>query len=328
MRVLTRSNLEILLPFELCIELMREAMISTSERNCVLPLRQSMTIPERAGKLVLMPGYLGGEGKCFGVKIVSKFERASGDTHGSHVGAVLLFNAETGLPLALLEGGTLTAIRTASMTALATQTLASADARHLLIIGTGEEAWYHARAVLKVRPFQQLTIWGRERTHAEALALRVQAVTDVPVSVSSDLAATVPLADVICTVTSAKEPILKGNWLTAGTHINLVGSAIASTAEVDDIAVVRSRFFVDYREAALAQAGELITSLHNGVVTEAHILAEIGEILAHKKIGRQSPADITLYKSLGVTTQDLAAAHFAWRSAVEQGLGEDLDLNL
>ncbi|NDE01486.1 MAG: hypothetical protein EBZ91_06990, partial [Gammaproteobacteria bacterium] len=143
MRVLTRDDLEQVLGFEACIAEMRRAMIATSERRCSLPLRQFMPVPGRAGKLGLMPGYIGaaasGEGECFGVKIVSKFERPAGDPHGSHVGAVMLFDADSGLPLALLEGGTLTAIRTASMTALATDALARPNARRLLIVGTGEE---------------------------------------------------------------------------------------------------------------------------------------------------------------------------------------------
>lgn len=334
MRVLCRSDLERALPYDVCIDEMRRAMRATSRRECVLPLRQFMGIPGRAGKLGLMPGYLGADRECFGVKIVSKFERAPGDPHGSHVGAVMLFDADTGLPVALLEGGTLTAIRTASMTALATDVLARPDARRLLIVGTGEEAWHHARALVHVRPFEQITIWGRDPVRAQHLverllpllgrdaaggACRVQSHADLPRAIAD--------ADVVCTVTSAKMPFVRGEWLPAGVHLNLVGSAIPSTAEVDDTAVARSRFYVDYREAAMAAAGELLGAIERGVVTPEHVRGEIGEVLLGGIVGREHAEDITLYKSLGVTTQDLAAGLRALQEAQAQGLGGTLELS-
>ncbi len=306
---------------------MRRAMIATSQRDCVLPLRQFMAVPGRPGKLGLMPGYIGGEGECFGVKIVSKFERPPGDPHGSHVGAVLLFDADTGLPLALLDGATLTAIRTASMTALATDALARPDARRLLIVGAGEEAWFHARALQHARPFEQIDIWARQVERAEALAARLQPDGKVRFRAVTDLPGACASADVICTVTSAKEPVLHGDWLPEGVHLNLVGSAIATTAEVDGAAVARGRFFVDYRDAALAAAGELLGAIRAGLVTEAHIEAEIGQVLAGTHPGRRGAREITIYKSLGVTTQDLAAGWCAWREAEAAGIGGMLDLN-
>lgn len=333
MRLLTRSDIETLLSYQQCIEEMRAVMITTSQRDCALPLRQFMPVPRRNGKLGLMPGYLGGRDDCFGVKIVSKFERPADDPHGSHVGAVLLFAAETGLPLALLEGGTLTAIRTASMTAAATDALACPEARHLLIVGAGEEAWHHARSLLCVRPFETVTIWARNRDRAARLIDRL--VTASPPAgalnlprygVAQDLADSVAVADVICTVTSAKQPLIRGDWLRSGQHINLVGSAIPTTAEVDDLVVSRSRFFVDYREAALAAAGELLGAISRGAVTEAHIRGEIGEVFSGSIPGRCYADEITVYKSLGVTTQDLAAAMRVWREATRGAVGSEIDM--
>ena len=337
MRVLTSADLERVLGFPVCIEEMRRAMIATSARHCALPLRQFMPVPGHAGKLGLMPGYIGGDDECFGVKIVSKFERAAGDPHGSHVGAVLLFDAETGLLRAMLEGGTLTAIRTASMTALATATLARAHARRLLIVGAGEEAWYHGRALLHARPFESVDIWARDPARAAALATRLRdwraaagAESTLPTPAFfavQDLRAACLAADVIWTVTSAKTPIVHGDWLSAGVHLNLVGSAIPTTAEVDSTAVARARFFVDYREAALAAAGELLTAIREGIVGESHIQGEIGEVLAGTRPGRNGDADITIYKSLGVTTQDLAAGWRALRDAIAQDVGQTLALS-
>lgn len=336
MRVLTSQDLERVLTFPVCIEEMRRAMIATSARQCALPLRQFMPVPGHAGKLGLMPGYIGGDGECFGVKIVSKFERAPGDPHGSHVGAVLLFDAETGLLRAMLEGGTLTAIRTAAMTALATATLARANARRLLIVGAGEEAWYHGRALLHARPFDRVEIWARDPARADALAARLRdwrsgtrsgpALPEPTVTAVQNLQAACAQADVICTVTSAKTPIVHGDWLAAGVHVNLVGSAIPSTAEVDSTAVARARFFVDYREAALAAAGELLAAMRDGAVGDSHIAGEIGEVLAGTRPGRSGDAEITFYKSLGVTTQDLAAGWRALRDATAQNVGQTLEL--
>jgi ornithine cyclodeaminase len=143
----------------------------------------------------------------------------------------------------------------------------------------------------------------------------------------ADLAAAVAGADVICTVTSAATPILHGEWLQPGQHVNLVGSAIATTAEADSLVVKRSRFFVDYRDAALAAAGELLEAIRSGVVTEAHLLGEIGDVVAGRLPGRETRDDITLYKSLGVTSQDLAAAQIVYAAALEQGVGLDVELS-
>ncbi|MCB1626027.1 MAG: ornithine cyclodeaminase family protein [Pseudomonadales bacterium] len=329
MIVLTHSDLEQVLTTDTCRAAMAGAMRATSARNCVLPLRQFMPIPERPGKLGLMPGYLGAEGDVparFGVKIVSKYERPPGDPHGTHVGAVMLFDGAQGLPLALFEGGTLTAIRTAATTALATEMLARADARHLLIVGAGEEARYHIRALLRVRPFELLTVWARRPERAADMLSALQLPSTLKQAVAADLSSSVGEADVICTVTSAKEPILRGEWLPGGVHLNLVGSAIPTTAEVDSIGVARGRFFVDYIDAAKAQAGELLAAIRTGAVTEDHIAGEIGDVLLGRKPGRESPTEITIYKSLGVTTQDLAAAELAYRLACERGIGQQIDL--
>jgi len=326
MRILTASDVARLLPYSSCIPAMREVMQLTSERGVVLPLRQFMNVPGTAGKLGLMPGYIS-RPAAFGVKIVSKFPRAPGAAHGSHVGAVLLFDAAEGLPLALLDGGMLTAIRTASTTAMATDVLARADARTLLLVGCGEEAEHHLAALREVRAFDHVSAWGRDAGRAGAFAARMSRRHGRPVEAVADLAAAVAVADVICTVTSATTPILRGEWLRPGQHVNLVGSAIATTAEADSEVVRLSRFFVDYREAALAAAGELLEAIRGGAVTEAHLLGEIGEVLSGRLPGRESPDDITLYKSLGVTSQDLSAAQVVYSAALEQGVGLDVELS-
>ena len=281
-----------------------------------------MPVPGQAGKMGLMPGALRGAGGAdvFGVKIVSKYPRAPGDAHGSHVGAVMLFDAEQGLPRALVEGGTLTAIRTAAASAAATDALARRDAARLLIVGTGEEAWRHG-------PFARIAIWGRDAGRAGALAGRLATALARPVEVANDLEAAAGEADVICPTTSAKEPVLQGAWVRPGGHVTLVGSAIPDTAEVGGTLVARSLFVVDRREAALGAAGELRRAIAEGLVGEDHIHAEIGEVFTGARPGRTSPDQITVYKSLGVIAQDLAAARLLLARAQAEPVKKSFDLS-
>jgi len=177
-----------------------------------------------------------------------------------------------------------------------------------------------------VRPIERVTMWGRDPARAADFAAAVTLATGLPARAVGSVGEAVAGADIICTTTSAREPILAGSALEPGQHINLVGSAIATTSEVDDEAVARSRFYVDYREAAMAAAGELLKAIASGAVTQAHIVGEIGEVVAGTVAARRSPAEITMYKSLGVAAQDLAAAHAIWRSAEAQGAGIEVDL--
>lgn len=299
---------------------MRDAMAQVSGGGAILPLRQFMAVPGTAGKMAVMPGALA-DPATFGVKIVSKFPRAPGDRHGTHVGAVLLFAASDGLPLALIDGASLTEVRTAATSAMATDLLSRHDARHLLILGAGQQARAHIAALRLVRPFDRVSIWARDRTKASALAGSLDA------DVVDDLEAGVAAADVICTTTSAAQPILRGASLMPGVHVNLVGSATAASAEADDNVVRRSHYYVDSLPAALAAAGELRNAIASRAVEADHVAGEIGLILLGLIAGRTTQHDITVYKSLGVTAQDLIAAHFVWSAALAHGLGAEIDLD-
>jgi ornithine cyclodeaminase/alanine dehydrogenase-like protein (mu-crystallin family) len=322
MLVITAAEVEALLPMPAAIEVMRRAMIQVSERRTVLPLRQFMAIPDAPGKLAVMPGYIA-DPPVFGVKTVAKYTHPPGSPLGSHVGMVQLFDAETGLLLAVIEGGTLTAIRTAAASALATDTLARPGACRLAIIGTGEQARRHVTAMAAVRPIAHVSVWGRNPAHALSFA----ASLDLPARVAATVESAVADADIICTTTPATEPILFGAALRPGSHVNLVGSAIPTTAEADVALVARSEFYVDYREAALAQAGELRNAIAAGAVTADHVRGEIGEVLLGLAPGRSDAAAITVYKSLGVTAQDLAAGAHVLDAARAQGLGRAISLH-
>jgi ornithine cyclodeaminase/alanine dehydrogenase-like protein (mu-crystallin family) len=196
----------------------------------------------------------------------------------------------------------------------------------LLVCGAGEEAWWHVQSLSLVRPFERVLVWNRTPQRAVEFAARARAELDLPCEASSDLAAAVQAADIVCTTTAAAEPYLEGAWLQPGTHLTLVGSAVPHTAEVDTATVAAARFYVDYREAARQQAGELLRAIRAGAVDEGHIAGEIGEVLLGRVPGRRSRQEITLYKSLGVTSQDLAAAHHVYLEARTHGVGTQVDL--
>jgi ornithine cyclodeaminase/alanine dehydrogenase-like protein (mu-crystallin family) len=325
MRIIARSDVERLLPVKDCVDVMARAMEVTSRGNVTLPIRQFMPVPDAPGKLAVMPGTLG-DPACFGIKLVCKYDRPVGDPLGTHVGMVMLFDSAKGIPLAMIEGSSLTAIRTSAASALATRHLAREDARHLAILGNGEQAMRHVAAMIAVRPIETISVWGRDGARAQAFADEVSASTSLAVQCHAGVAAAVAEADIICTTTSAKTSILFGADLRPGQHINLVGSAIAASAEVDDAAVAKSRFYVDYKPAAMAAAGELLNAIASGAVTENHIVGEIGQVVMDSVPGRENSEQITMYKSLGVASQDLAAAHAVWVLAEQEGSGLEVDL--
>ena len=320
MLLVTAAEIETLFPMDRAIAAARSAMRQVSSGDTLLPLRQFLAIPDAPGKMAVMPGYIAHPPR-FGLKTVSKFTNAA----HSHVGTVQLYDATNGQLLAIIEGGTLTAIRTAAASALATDLLARPDSHHLAILGTGEQARRHIEAMAAVRPISQIRIWGRNARNAEALAATLRNA-DMPAIVAATVAEAVADADIICTTTAAATPILHGQHVRPGTHVNLVGSAIPTTAEADTALVAMSQFYGDYRAATLAQAGEFHNAIAAGLITADHLIGEIGELILGRIPGRQDDTAITLYKSLGVTAQDLTAADAILEAARAHGMGQEINL--
>lgn len=320
MLLVTAAEIETLFPMDRAIAAARSAMRQVSSGDTLLPLRQFLAIPDAPGKMAVMPGYIAHPPR-FGLKTVSKFTNAA----HSHVGTVQLYDATNGQLLAIIEGGTLTAIRTAAASALATDLLARPDSHRLAILGTGEQARRHIEAMAAVRPISQIRIWGRNARNAEALAATLRNA-DMPAIVAATVAEAVADADIVCTTTPAATPILHGQHVRPGTHVNLVGSAIPTTAEADTALVAMSQFYGDYRAATLAQAGEFRNAIAAGLITADHLIGEIGELILGRIPGRQDDTAITLYKSLGVTAQDLTAADAILEAARAHGMGHEINL--
>lgn len=293
------------LTYERCIDAVRSAMISLSLGETrqlprgILPL-------EGERKFGVMTGALAGQAP-FGSKLITIFPDNFARGLSSHQGLVVLFDREAGAPMAIGDGSTITAIRTACASAVATDALARTDASRLLLIGYGEQSETHLQAIRRVRPLRSVTVCGRSVERAQAFADRMGKETGLDIVASSDVQSAAAEADIICTLTHASEPVLFGAWLRPGTHINAVGSAIPGPVEIDDELVVKSRYIADSRANVLVAGAEFLKAKEAGLIGDEHIAAEIGEVLAGNIPGRRTAEEITLYKSLGHIVQDLAS---------------------
>ena len=324
--VLEQRLVRRLLPMAECIDLMAEALRQLERGEGRNPLRTALFLPDRSGLLGMMPSTLAAAG-VLGIKAVTVFPGNHGTELDSHQGAVLLFEAERGQLLAVVDAGEITAIRTAAVSGLATRLLAREDCRVLAILGSGVQAATHLEAMLAVRPIERVKVWSRTPENAKAFADRGARETPVEVEAVESAREAVEGADVICTTTSSSEPVLLGDWLADGVHVNAVGSSVRTARELDTGAVARSRLFVDRRESTLNESGDFLFAQAEGAVDESHIVGELGEILDEKCAGRERDDEITLFKSLGLGVEDLAAAHHVYRRALAERLGVAVEMS-
>lgn len=326
MIVLSQADIGALLPMEEVIAVVARAMETVSRGGATLPLRSIMEVGGD-NRMGMMPGSMTNPA-CYGIKLVSLFPGNPATGRSSHQGALVLFEPEHGEAVAMMNAGLLTALRTAAASAVATRALARDDAHVLAIVGTGEQAEHHIEAMLAVRPIKTVRVAGRRAEAAEALAARARAQhADVTFHAGTDINAAVSGADIVCTVTAAETPIVLGEWIGTGTHLNVVGASVPSKREIDEELVARAALFVDYRPSTFAQAGEIIAALDSGRITRAHVRAEIGEVLAGERPGRSTADEITLYRSLGIAAQDLACAVHCLERARERGLGTEASID-
>jgi alanine dehydrogenase len=321
MRILSNLDVANLLPMDQALATVDRVMRHVSSGEAQMPLRHVVQVggPNMMG---VMSGAIG-DPECFGVKLVSLFPGNPAKGFSGHRGAVVLFEPETGGAVAMMDAGLLTAIRTAAASGVATRVLARPDARRLTLIGTGEQAEHHLTAMLAVRPIEAVHIVGRRADRAADFAQKAAAAhPGLTLSHGTDAQQGVAGADIICTVTTSPTPVIHGDWLEPGQHLNIVGASIPSKREVDDATVLRAAIWVDYRASALAQAGELVDMIAAEVISADHIQAEIGAVLAGEAAGRADADQITLYRSLGVIAQDLACAEHVLTRATAEGRGQ------
>jgi ornithine cyclodeaminase len=304
----TGETIKAQLDYDGCIAAVRKAMMDFTASGREQPLRTIVPIGPK--KLYgVMPGLLDAPGG-FGAKLVAAFEDPNNPGRVPHQGVAVLFDHETGAVTALADAAELTEIRTAAASAMATDVLARPDARRLTILGNGAQAASHAQAIARVRPLESITICGRSLDKAQTLANALSSELVLTVHATTDGEAATANADIICTVTTAAQPILFGAWVRPGTHVNVVGSSYAGPVEVDTDLVVKSRYIADSRRSVIAAGSEYLVAKDAGLIDESHIVAEIGEVLLGAVAGRTRADDVTLYKSLGHIVQDLASLHY------------------
>jgi ornithine cyclodeaminase len=327
--VLNGEQVAELMPMPECIKVMRDALAALARGEALVPLRTVMRVPGVSGFLGLMPGYISpraGQEGALGMKAVSVFPGNAQRGIDTHQGAVLLFEADTGRLSALMDGAAITAIRTAAVSGVATDVLARPDASELAILGAGVQARTHIEAIAAVRPLRRVRIWSRNAEHAAALAAELRRRFGFPIEAAPSAEAAVREADIVATVTASPEPILQRAWLKEGVHINAVGSSIPTSREIDTATMVAARLFVDRRESALAEAGDLLIAIGEGAVKGDHVQAELGEVIIGKNPGRRSPRELTLFKSLGLAVEDVASAAYIARRARETGTGQTVTM--
>ncbi len=322
--IIPQSLVPELLPMPACIDAMAEALLALARGQAVLPLRSMVWMPDRSGLLGLMPAHLG-QPASLGLKVISYLPKNHGTERDSHQGAVLLFDTDHGDLLAIIDASSITAIRTAAASGLATRLLAREDAGDLAIIGSGVQAESHLRAMAAVRKLRRVRVCSRTLDRAEAFARRHEAAAGIRIEPAASVEAAVRDADLVCTTTPAREPIVSGAWLREGAHVNAVGACFAGTRELDTDAVRRSRLYVDRRESAFAEAGDFLIPRAEGAIGDDHIVGEIGEVLDSRAPARGSAREITLFKSLGIAVEDLAAAHLIHARARASGAGIEVD---
>lgn len=323
--IINQTEVRQLLPMGECMDVMAAALKTLARGEAILPLRPILWLPERAGALGMMPAYLG-DIQAVGLKVITIFPGNLGTEYDSHQGAVLLFETQHGQLLAMMDASEITAIRTAAVSGVATRLLARDDAQTLALLGSGVQARTHLAAMLLARNIRRVRIWSRNPDHARRFAEREAQRHGIPVETVETAQEAVDGADIICTTTSAQQPVLKGEWIAPGAHLNAVGSSVPFARELDTAAVVKSRLFVDRRESTLNEAGDFLLPRQEGAITDDHIRGEIGELLLETIPGRRSPDEITLFKSLGLAVEDLAAAHHIYQKAATTGAGIAIEL--
>ncbi|HEX6133588.1 MAG TPA: ornithine cyclodeaminase family protein [Longimicrobiales bacterium] len=305
------AAIEAALPMATCIGLMADALRSLDRNEVAQPIRSVVHRPDAAGSLYTMPAFITAP-PALSVKLITVFEQNAARSLPTHQGLIVVFDPETGTPTALLDAAAVTAIRTAAVSAVATRALALPTAEVLAIIGTGVQARSHIAAIPLVRPIREIRIWGRSADHAHVLADEVHAAAPA-VTVCTTAADAAAGAGIICTVTSAREPVLRGEWVGPGTHVNAIGASTPTAREIDSALTADANVFVDSIDAALTEPGDLLIPLREGVTNSNHWMP-LGAVLNGHARGRRSATEITLFKSVGLAIEDAAAAaHIARR---------------
>ena len=325
MLVISEKEVKELLDLDELIAALEQAHVQFSAGRVVMPVRLVVPLPEIQGRISAMPAFMS-EGQALGIKIISYFRLNPKQGLPPILATISLYSAESGKLLVLMDGVYVTAIRTACASAVATKALARPDTRVLGILGAGTQARTHIRAISRVRSIERVLIWSPSKVNAIYVREELEDELGIPIQPQESAEAVVRGADILTAVTDAAEPILEAGWLKPGVHINAVGSHRPDAREMGGDTVKRATVVVDSLDAVNTECGDILLALEEGAITPDHLRGEIGEVLAGAKPGRTGDDEITMYKSVGIAAQDVAAASLVYRRALEKGVGTEVEM--
>jgi alanine dehydrogenase len=323
--LLSEADVRALLPIDELIQALRAALGQFSAGRVVQPLRTVMALGGGSSFVGVMPAAMQ-EPPALGTKLVTVFRSNAAAGLPTHLATIVLLDSTTGELLAVLDGRYITEVRTAAVSAIATDLLARQDATTLALIGSGVQARSHLEAIAHVRPVREVRVWSPNPEHRSAFARELQPRSSAVLRACTSAREAVEAADIIVLVTASAEPVVQNSWVADGAHVCAVGACRPDQREMETALVARARLFVDSRTAALAEAGDIVLPLEEGVFGEDHIAGEIGDLLLGRVPGRQAQQQVTIFKSLGLAVEDVAAAHVAYTRATERGLGRGFAL--
>jgi alanine dehydrogenase len=325
MLLLSETQVQDLIDIDELIAALEQAHVQYSTGKAVMPVRLVVPLPQIHGRITSMPGFLDDD-KALGMKVVTYFQDNPKQGLPAILATIMLFSVETGKMIAAMDGSYITAIRTACASAMATKALANPQTPVLGILGAGVQARAHIQALARVRKLEKIKIYSPSDSSAAAVKKEMTSQVHTAIEVVKSAEEAVRNADILVTATTAKEPILKQEWLKPGVHINAVGSHRPDAREIDGQTMARAKIVVDSREAIMAECGDVLLAIKDGAITVESIHGEIGEVLAGAKPGRRSADELTLYKSVGIAIQDVATANLVYQKAIERGVGTTVDI--
>jgi ornithine cyclodeaminase len=318
--LLSEQDVRIVLPMGDLIDAMESALARFSSNQVTQPLRTVIEVGLQKAFVGVMPAFID-EPAMLGTKVVSVFGSNAAVGLPTHLATIVLLDPMTGELLAIMDGRYITEARTAAVSAVSVKHLARKDATRLAIIGTGVQARSHLEAISAVRQLDEIRVWSRSAANRAAFAREMRARTPATITVASSASTAVAAADVIVLATASREPVVQSDWISDGAHVCAVGACRPDQREMDSALVARGRIFVDSRTAALAEAGDIILPIKEGAIAETDVAGELGEVVLGRIAGRTSREEVTIFKSLGMAVEDVAAAHLAYVKAAERGLG-------
>jgi len=329
-RILTESDVKSVLTMDDLIETMASALKSFSTKRVEQPVRAVLSVDGNSAFFGTMPAYVraGDASAALGAKLVTVFEQNHAKGLPSHLASILLLDPETGALKALLDGRYITEARTAAVSAVSSRLLARKNAKSLAIIGSGVQARSHLEALSRVHTLKQVTVWSPSKEHREKFVANCAGPDrQIPeISAVDHPGEAVVGADVVVLVTSSPEPVIENGWIKPGAHVISVGACRPNQREIDPALTARAKFFVDSRDAALIESGDLVMGIQEGRFGPDHVAGELGQLVAGTVEARTSDTQITIFKSLGMAVEDVMAADLAYRRAVEKGLGKEFEL--